>query len=199
LPQRHPQTIVAARSAIRENSGVTPHTRAEIQRLLKRLANGDRTAIVPSFEALWPVLRSFSARALGNDADAEDAAQQALMKLYAQVNDFDSSRDSLAWVFAIVTYECRTIRRRKQRKREVMDESLAACEATDVSPEHVLIERDLEAAVLECLAELSGDDAPTILAGIAEDRPRADATFRKRLQRALGRLRLLWRTKHEPH
>ena len=91
---------------------MTPHTRTEIQRLLKRLAEGDRTAIVPAFEVLWPILQSFSARALGNEADAEDAAQQALMKLFAQVNDFDPSREGLAWIFSIATYECRTIRRR---------------------------------------------------------------------------------------
>lgn len=176
---------------------MTPHARAEIQTLVERLAQGDRSVIAPSFDALWPLLRGFSARALGNEADAEDAAQQAMTKLFAQVADFDPKRDALSWALTITAFECRTQRRRTMRRREVPDDALVALAATGETPEAQIIERDLEAAVREVVKELSADDAEIVMAAVAERRPVNDATFRKRLQRALSRLRLAWRAKHE--
>src|SRR5690348_17316476 len=102
-----------------KGGAVTSLARTEVQALVKRLAEGDRTAIEPSFNALWPVLRRFSARALGNEADAEDAAQQAVTKLFAQVADYDSQRDAVGWALTIAAYECRTVRRQRARRREV--------------------------------------------------------------------------------
>ena len=176
---------------------MTPQARAEIQTLLKRLANGERTAIEPAFDVLWPLLRDFSARALGHDVDAEDAAQQALAKLYAQVADFDARRDGVAWVLTIASYECKTIRRRRQRRREDGFDGVTAPELVVAhTPEAAVIERDLEAAARALLGAMSEDDARTILAAMADGRPSADATFRKRLQRALERVRVAWRAKH---
>jgi RNA polymerase sigma factor (sigma-70 family) len=176
---------------------VTPGVRAEIQTLLERLADGDRAAAKPAFDALWPVLRAFSARALGSDADAEDAAQQALLKLFAQVSDLDPKRDAVAWALTIAAYECRTVRRSKTRKREVDDAPLASVPANAATAEEALIEHDLVRAARELLLDLREEDAQVILAAIGDARPTHDATFRKRLSRAIGRLRLIWRAKHE--
>jgi DNA-directed RNA polymerase specialized sigma24 family protein len=173
---------------------VTPHARAEIQALLKRPQSGDRAAIEPTFDVLWPILRRFSARALHHEADAEDAAQQALAKLFAQVSSFDSSRDGVAWALAIASFECRTIRRKSHRRRE---DSLEGEQTSNATPEALVIERDLQTAAREVLGMMKEDDANAILAAMADERPAGDATFRKRLERALGRLRLAWRTKHE--
>ena len=97
---------------------MTPEARAEIQALLVRLSDGDRSAVEPAFRALWPILGAFSARALGRDAEAEDAAQQTLLKVFAQAASFDHERDGVAWVLTIASYECRTFRRRAARRRE---------------------------------------------------------------------------------
>jgi RNA polymerase sigma-70 factor (ECF subfamily) len=176
---------------------VTPLARAEVQMLVKRLAEGDRTAIEPSFNALWPVLRTFSARALGNEADAEDAAQLAVSKLFAQVADFDPKRDALAWALTIAAYECRTVRRQRSRRREVGTDELVEIADGSKSPEGLAIDRDLADAVRGIVSELRPEDAEALVAAVEESRPSNDATFRKRLQRALGRLRFAWRAKHE--
>ena len=174
---------------------VTPEARAEIQALLVRLSEGDRSAIEPAFHALWSILGRFSARALGSSAEAEDAAQQALMKVFGQVAGFDRAKDGVAWVLTIASYECRTSRRRTERRREQAIDSAADLASGERTPEALAVQRDLEAAAREILDGLGEDDARAILAALDENRP-ADATFRKRLQRALGRLRLAWRTKH---
>jgi RNA polymerase sigma-70 factor (ECF subfamily) len=170
--------------------------RAGIQTLLTRLAAGDRAAIEPAFAALRPVLRRFSARALPIEADAEDAAQQALVRIFEQSAGFDPARDGVAWALTIASFECRTIRRRAQRRREqALDADDGAAPPTD-TPEALVLERDLAAAAREALAGLAEGDVQAILASLEEGRP-AGATFRKRLQRALGRLRVAWRAKHE--
>jgi RNA polymerase sigma-70 factor (ECF subfamily) len=175
---------------------LTPEARAGVQTLLRRLADGDGSAVEPAFAALWPLLRRFSARALQHEADAEDAAQQALAKVFEQSARFDVERDGVAWVLTIVSFECRTLRRKSQRRREEALDAAAAV-ADGATPESLVVERDLEAAAREALGEMSDADARAIRTAISDARPARNATFRKRLQRALGRLRVAWRTKHE--
>ena len=70
-----------------------------------------------------------------------------------------------------------------------------------VDGESLLVARELAAAASDALAELRPSDAATVLAALSDDpaaRPDsvAPATFRKRLERALGRLRTIWRSRH---
>ena len=170
--------------------------RDQVNALMARLADGDRAAITPAFELLWPVVSRFCRHALGSDADGEDAAQEAMVKLFARAAAFDPARDGLAWALAIATWECRTIRRRAGRRREAaLDEGSLL---VDGDSESVLAARELAAAAKDALAELDPRDAATVLAALSDDpaaRPAvAPATFRKRLERALGRLRGLLRS-----
>ena len=68
---------------------------------------------------------------------------------------------------------------------------------TTGTPEALAVERDLERAAREILAGMKEEDMAVILAAIDERRPLRDATFRKRLQRALARLRQAWGARHE--
>src|SRR4029453_11616792 len=106
-----------------------------------RLADGDRDAFSPLFEALWPMVRRFALRALEGSADAEDAAQVALMKVFSNAAKFDANRDAVTWVLGIVAYECRTFRQKRRRRREEhTDVSLTA----EDNPESAVIGRDLQ-------------------------------------------------------
>ncbi len=163
--------------------------RAALQRGMCRLAEGDREAFEPVFSALWPVLRAFAARALTVPAEAEDAAQSALVKVFA-----DARREALPWALGIAAYECRTLRKSRARRRE--DLATAPPEAVDArTPEDAAIERDLQAAAAEVLGGLSALDAETLLAAARGERD-PSATFRKRLERALARFRKEWRARH---
>ena len=167
---------------------------------MARLADGDRSAVGPAFDLLWPVLRRFCRRALASDADGEDAAQEAIVKLFARAGAFDPARDGLAWALSIAAWECRTVRRRAGRRREAaLDQVAALADGRDT--EAVVAARQLAAAAREALAELDPRDAATVVAALSEDpaaRPDAvaPATFRKRLERALVRLRAIWRSRH---
>src|SRR3954467_10338343 len=79
-------------------------------------ADGDRAALDPLFHALWPRCVAFAERMLGDRALAEDCAQDALVKLFGQLDRFDRERDALTWALAIATWEARTVRRRRARR-----------------------------------------------------------------------------------
>lgn len=170
--------------------------RQDIQNWMTRLADGDRAAFDPAFQALWPVVLSFATRALGGDPDSQDVAQTALMKVFAHATRFDRERDALSWVLGIVAYECKTLRKRRARRGEVAEQALTHA-ATDEDPEHAALNRDLEAAAIAVLGTLSLSDIDTLHTMMSEG-PRAvdAATFRKRMQRAVARLRTAWSSRH---
>src|SRR6058998_2993721 len=89
-------------------------TLSELQRLMERLADGDRAAFHPVFAVLWPLLRRFAARHLR----PEETAQETLVKIFLRAGEFDPSRSALAWALAIAAFEIRTVRRRRLRRRE---------------------------------------------------------------------------------
>ncbi len=173
--------------------GMDARTRREVTELTARLADGDREAFDPLFDALWPFLRAFATRLLGDPADADDAAQQALLRVFARASEYEAGRDALPWIVAIAANECRTLRNRRSRRRE---ESLGA--ADPAAPADDGEAAAIAAAALALLGELPAEDLATLRAAWFGD-PRPDiaaATFRKRVQRSTRRLRELWRTRH---
>ncbi|MEE8551118.1 MAG: RNA polymerase sigma factor [Gemmatimonadota bacterium] len=176
------------------------HQREQLHKWMVSLADGDRGAFRAVYEAIRPILWRFAERSLGNAADAEDVAQEALLKVFGRASEFDRRREVLPWALGIAAYECRTFRRRASRRRE---DDEAGAEIGELkhggrTPEEDVIERDLHAAAMEVLGTLRAQDVETILAAVQEThRPAiAGSTFRKRLERGLGRLRVAWRARH---
>jgi RNA polymerase sigma-70 factor (ECF subfamily) len=162
-----------------------PH---ELQSLMRRLAAGDRAAFHPVFETLWPLLRRFAARHLAAP-EAEDAAQEALLKIFHRAAAFDPDRSALAWAFGIAAYEVRTARKRRTRRREAPEPAAARADPGR-GPEEAAIVSDLEALLRDSLGTLRPEDAETLrLYARGERAAIAAATFRKRVERALRRLK----------
>jgi RNA polymerase sigma-70 factor (ECF subfamily) len=158
-------------------------------------AEGDRSALDPLFQLLWPVVTRYATRFLHDATAAEDVAQDTLVKLFGQLDRYDATRDALTWTLAIATWECRTARRKVQRRGETH-------EAVDAMIDGKLLveERELARAALDALETLGAHDREVIAAVLDDDDELrgmlAPATFRKRLERALARLRISWRSRH---
>ena len=173
--------------------------RAQINAWMISLARGDRSAFTPLFEALWPVVHRVALRMLPSRADADDASQDALIKLAARVAEFDPTQDAMSWVIGIAIYECRTCRKRLVRRREDGIDAVSEGVSGEANPESNAIARDLESTLAEVIERLGPGDAEVIRAALREERDvggAGGATFRKRLQRAMARLRAAWRATH---
>jgi RNA polymerase sigma-70 factor (ECF subfamily) len=170
--------------------------RATIQTLMSAAADGDRASVEPLFAALWPIVVGYASRFLGDRVLAEDVAQDTLVKLFAQLARFDRERDALTWTLTHATWQCRTARRTRQRRAEV------GCSVVEEVGEdrNIVEERELVLSALDTLAALPARDRDVIAAVLTDDdelrRSLAPETFRKRLERALGRLRQSWRSRH---
>ena len=172
----------------------------ELQGLMGRLADGDRSVFPRVFEILWPVLRELTRRHLP-PAESEDAAQEVLVRIFRRAAEFDARRSALAWALGIARWEIRTVRKRRLRRREEAPgdghEPRLDAAPVQASPEETLLERDLERMLHAALGALSDADLETLrLYRNGERAAVAAATFRKRVERALGRLRAAWRTTH---
>jgi RNA polymerase sigma-70 factor (ECF subfamily) len=164
----------------------------ELRDLIVRLADGDRSVFSVVFKRLWTPTYRFCMSMLSNEADASDAAQEALAKVLARASDYDAARQPVPWALAIAAWECRTLRRRHSRRREVPEDETV--EPSTESTEEELLRRDMTRAALTAMNELSDLDRETLLASFLEESANASgATLRKRRERALDRLRASFR------
>lgn len=172
---------------------------------LARYADGDRSAFDSLFAAAWPVVLGFSRRLVGDRADAEDVAQRTMIKLAQQASRYDRERPALGWILTIAAWEAKSARksaaRRRARHVELATGSRPATEGPDdaPTPEATVLRRELHDALVHALEQLSDLDRQTLLDDIHEhiDPDLRPATRRKRRQRALERLRGIWRLTHD--
>lgn len=195
---RREASAMATRSSAARGQALGAPAAASLDAALARLAEGEREAFHQVFQALWPIVRSYCARSLSGSADAEDAAQRVMEKIFSEASRYDPERPALAWALTIAAWECRSVRRRAQRRRE--DELSAAAElrAPGHGPEQEVELRQLVEAAEEVLSRLAPHDREAILAAVLEDvRIKAEVsapTLRKRRERALARFKQLWRS-----
>ncbi|HZN03571.1 MAG TPA: sigma factor [Candidatus Polarisedimenticolia bacterium] len=170
---------------------------SELQGLMGRLADGDRSAFSRVFEVLWPVLRDLTGRHLP-PAEAEDAAQEALLRIFRRSAEFDARRSALAWALGIAHWEIRSVRKKRMRRREEsMTDGAMDHRSEQATPEEALLVRDTERMLAQALGTLASADLETLRQYRNGERATvAAATFRKRVERALGRLRSAWRMTH---
>jgi RNA polymerase sigma-70 factor (ECF subfamily) len=173
--------------------------RAELQHWMTLLADGDRSAFHPVFARLWPLVRGFVSRQVARElgpAEAEDVAQLALLKLFERATEFNPQLDALSWALGVAAYEARSARRRAGRRREDVVPLDALADDRPTPEEHALC-ADLESAASALIGTLRPADAEALAALASGRRPAVPgATFRKRLERAMARVRAAWKAKH---
>lgn len=155
--------------------------------LMARLADGDRAAFPRVFELLREPVHRLCRGLLKNEADAADAAQEAMQKIFERASDYDKTRPAMPWALAIAGWESRTLARRRTRRRETGD---LGTDSASEHPEEVFVRRNLTAAAISALGELSEADREALVATFWEEAASVSgATLRKRRERALDRLR----------
>ena len=193
---RSPSPAPRPRATLRATVAGSPVDPVDLDLLAARLADGDRSAFAAVFRELWPKVRALCVSLLGNTADAEDAAQQAMEKVLTRAQEYDPTRPAMAWALAIAAWECRTIARWRQRRREVGDDDVRS-EGSHAAPpssaEDEFIGGELRNAALVALGQLSDADQAALVSAYWDEARSGAPTARKRRQRAVERLRLAFR------
>jgi RNA polymerase sigma-70 factor (ECF subfamily) len=180
---------------------VTTRTDAE---LVAAATSGDVDAFAILSRRYRDAYTRFAVRMVGNRDEAEDVLQSAFIRAFrALASCRDPARFS-AWLYRIVTNECRTfvVRRARRERRIIRDES--AFEAGAVDP--VVDARETLEDVEYALAQLDVDQREAFLMKHVEDlsyEEMADITgvgvsaLKMRVKRACARLRELLEEVHD--
>lgn len=173
--------------------GETREGEPNLDALMARLADGDRSAFDPLFRELHPRAVRLARLRLG-EADALDAAQSALEKVFARASEFTAGRPALPWFYAVAANEVHAVARRLRvsNARDGGGESVGSATASS-DPERDLVKAELSAAVAAAVGALDAASSAAIAAllGDAEVPDIRPAAQRKRVSRAYARLRQL--------
>lgn len=91
--------------------------------LLAAFARGERAAALVLTERLTPRVLSQAFRLLGNVSEAEDVAQEAMMRLWRIAPDWDDGRAQVStWLYRVVANLC-TDRLRKRGRATPLDDA----------------------------------------------------------------------------
>ena len=146
--------------------------------LLAAFAGGERAAALMLTQRLTPRVMGQAFRMLGNRAEAEDVAQEAMMRLWKIAPDWDAERAQVTtWLYRVVANLC-TDRLRKSGRNVALDAvhepsdptpSVAATlqETARTSALHAALaalpERQAQAVALRHLEELGNPQIATIM------------------------------------
>lgn len=157
---------------------------------MARVQAGDAPAFDELFDGLWPILHAYTRARLGASADAEDAAQTTLVRLFEQAPSYELGRPVVGWALCLAHFECLSARKSRVRS----DARLTTLETKEVSdggrsPEELTSEREHRLALDAALEGFSPDERAVLL-GEAEvpESETARAALRKRKQRLRARL-----------
>ena len=178
-------------------------TSTDASDLLSAVARGEPEAIDRWFRAEHPQVYRLCAGFLADAAEAEDAAQDAMLKLLDTLPRWDRTRPWKAWRNTLVLNLCRDRLRRSDSRAEAEGRAAPLClPAALPSPEEAAQGAEVREALMAALSaltprereafvlyDLEGADAATAAEalGIAESSVRSLLTLaRRRLRQLLG-------------
>ncbi|MBL8119466.1 MAG: sigma-70 family RNA polymerase sigma factor [Anaerolineae bacterium] len=122
---------------------------------------GDQDAFGDIVYAYQDAVYNLCYRMLGERGEAEDAAQEAFLRAYLNLNRYDPSRSFKTWVLSIASNYCiDRLRRRRLQWMSLDDEPVMdrlSLHSDDPEPEGATLDRERSAAIQALLSELSPD------------------------------------------
>jgi len=142
-------------------------------------------------ERHWARGFAVAARLLNDRHSAEDALQEAFMRLLRRADRYDCEQSFASWFYVILRNTCLDMHRRRQSAPRLFDQE------PDLRPSR-LSEFDQERETKELLARLPAADRDVLVLRVVHGMPFSEVALalgcreeaaRKRAQRALHRLR----------
>jgi RNA polymerase sigma-70 factor (ECF subfamily) len=164
---------------------------------INRVLDGDVEAYARLVDRHYDRCARIALRIVGNREDAEEALQDAFLRAFRALGEYEERERFSAWLTRIVVNQCRSTLARTRRREAVfldldpIDLSFAAAapEAPDAWPDleralALLPEAQREALVLRYADDLTYEEM-SIITGAGE------SALKMRVQRAFARLRAL--------
>ncbi len=133
------------------------------KRLVERAKRGDREAFAELIEMYKDKIYQLAYRMVGNRQEAEDIAQETFLRVFANLQMYDSSYKFSTWIYRIATNLC-IDRGRKKKADFSLDEEAEGTTGLDwhsrlssqeKSPEDQLVTKELQETVQEALSGLA--------------------------------------------
>lgn len=122
---------------------------------------GDQDAFAEIVYAYQDAVYNLCYRMLGERGEAEDAAQEAFLRAYLNLQRYDPSRSFKTWVLSIASNYCiDRLRRRRLQWMSLDDEPTVdhlALSSDEPEPEPAALTHERSVAIQELLSELSPD------------------------------------------
>lgn len=165
--------------------------------LIHRILDGDVEAYSQLVDRHYDRCARVAVRILGNREDAEEALQDAFLRAYRALGEYEERERFAAWLTRILVNQCRTMLARTRRREDLfvdlaperLEQSLAPAPDDGSWPdlEHALQRlpaAQREAVVLRYADDLTYEEMATITGA-------GESALKMRVQRAFARLREL--------
>jgi RNA polymerase sigma-70 factor (ECF subfamily) len=124
-------------------------------RLLERVARGERDALLTLHDRLGPSMLAVALRVTRDRAIAEEVVQEALLTVWRESAAFDRSRGSaVSWLLTLVRNRAIDALRARRRRASLEDRSAEQPSDATTTPEQHSSESERAAAVRVALARL---------------------------------------------
>lgn len=165
--------------------------------LLLAIAEGDRESFVMLFSLYAPKVKTYLRRKGASEGEAEDLAQEALLRVWQKARSFDPSRGTqAAWIYTIA----RNVYVDSVRRERHPDDLIEWCRSPPppATPEEALLAADRRVELDRAVAGLSGQQATVFKLAFRREGPLADVadglglelpTVKSHLRRGVAKLR----------
>ncbi len=155
--------------------------------IFRQLKSGERAQLTACVNIMRPLLYQYALSRTGDMSSSEDLVQETLVKIFAQVHNYDERHHPLAWAYSILFWECKTFFKKRSRLKEVREpEEYIDVAQLKYEPEQEipLMMRDIEAS----FQKLSSSEKETIMESMSSltkqpmnsaERQRSSRAFRK--------------------
>lgn len=170
--------------------------------IIQRVLSGDVEAYARIVDRHYERCARIANRILGNREDAEEAIQDAFLRAFHALAQYEERERFSAWLARILVNQCRTILARSRRRDAVfpdldpqtLDFAVDALTADGTWPEleHVLMQlpaEQREAIVLKYADDLTYEEMSRITGA-------GESALKMRIQRAFARLRAILEEVH---
>jgi len=121
---------------------------------------GNTAAFTRLVEAYQKPVYNLAYRMLGENAEAEEAAQETFLRAYTQFSTYQPGRKFSSWLLSIASHYCIDLLRRRRLTWLSIEDEEAPAESlvtTELGPEDTMLQEEREMTVRKMLAMLPPD------------------------------------------